>query len=281
MVTPADKRRAVCHVRRAVGMSERQACKLVGLNRSTCRYLSRRRSDEELAEQLGRLARRRRRFGYRRLHELCRREGTMVNHKRVHRVYRTLGLQVRKRSRKRLSRPRVEPLGAPTAVGEQWAMDFVADGLASGRRIRALTVVDVYSRECVAIEVDLSLPSARVSRVLDRVALDRGYPKAIVVDNGPEFTSLAMDQWAADHGVELRFIAPGKPTQNAFIESFNGRFRDECLNENWFVNLQDAVETIEAWRRDYNEVRPHSALGNSTPAEFSRAMVLGDLGLAT
>lgn len=205
----------------------------------------------------------------------------MVNHKRVHRVYRALGLQVRKRSRKRLARPRAEPLGAPTAVGEQWAMDFVSDGLASGRRIRALTVVDVYSRECVAIEVDLSLPSARVSRVLDRVALDRGYPKAIVVDNGPEFTSLALDEWAADHGVELRFIAPGKPTQNAFIESFNGRFRDECLNENWFVNLPDAIETIEAWRRDYNEVRPHSALGNSTPAEFSRAMGLGDLGLAT
>jgi len=243
----------------------------VGIRRSSARYQTRRSGDQELRERLRQLAGERRRFGYRRLHVMLRREGEKVNHKRVYRLYREEGLTVRKRARKRVSRAERVPAVVLTALNQCWSLDFVSDWLALGRKVRMLTVVDAYTRESLAIEVDTSLPGARVARVLDRVIAERGAaPVEIRLDNGPELTSRALDQWAYERGVSLRFIEPGKPVQNAYIESFNGRLRDECLNEHWFLTLAHAQETIEDWRIDYNQRRPHSALGNLTPLEFSR-----------
>jgi len=243
----------------------------VGIRRSSARYQTRRSGDQELRERLRQLAGERRRFGYRRLHVMLRREGEKVNHKRVYRLYREEGLTVRKRARKRVSRAERVPAVVLTALNQCWSLDFVSDWLALGRKVRMLAVVDAYTRESLAIEVDTSLPGARVARVLDRVIAERGAaPVEIRLDNGPELTSRALDQWAYERGVSLRFIEPGKPVQNAYIESFNGRLRDECLNEHWFLTLAHAQETIEDWRIDYNQRRPHSALGNLTPLEFSR-----------
>ena len=197
----------------------------------------------------------------------------MHNRKLTQRVYREEGLHVRRRKRKRVAVVRT-PLPAPTRPNTRWSMDFVSDALGDGRKFRSLTLVDDYTRESPAIEVDFSLPGERVTRVLDRVAAERGYPNVIVCDNGPEFRGEALDQWAHRHGVQLAFIEPGKPVQNAYIESFNGKFRDECLNENWFVSLADAQQTIEAWRIDYETARPHSGLAGRTPAEFARELLL-------
>jgi len=210
------------------------------------------------------------RFGYRRLHILLEREGLVVNHKRVHRIYRAAGLQVRRRRRKRLTRAERAPLPVPSQRRERWSMDFTVDTLADGRGFRTLNIVDDFTRECVAIEVDRSLPGLRVARVLDRLHAAMGLPQTIVVDNGPEFAGRTLDAWAYAHGVTLRFIRPGKPIENAYVESFNGKFRDECLNEHWFVNLVDAKEVIERWRVDYNTVRPHSSLNGATPEQFAR-----------
>jgi putative transposase len=210
------------------------------------------------------------RFGYRRLHVLLEREGIRVNHKRVHRLYRAAGLQVRRRRRKRLTRGDRVPLPLPSSRGERWSMDFTADTLADGRNFRTLNIVDDFTRECLAIEVDRSLPGLRVARVLERLAVTVGLPRAIVVDNGPEFAGRTLDAWAYAHDVTLRFIRPGKPVENAYVESFNGKFRDECLNEHWFVSLADAQLAIEAWRVDYNTVRPHSSLNGATPDQFAR-----------
>jgi len=208
------------------------------------------------------------RFGFPRLLDQLDREGWPDNHKRVYRVYREEGLQVKRRRRKRLARARQNPSRIATHPNQRWGMDFVSDVVEHGRRIRALTVVDECTREAVAIEVDTSIPGQRVVRVLERIVSERGEPAEIITDNGPEFTSLAMDRWAATSGVKLHFIQPGKPTQNAYIESFNGRFRDECLNENWFASLADARRRIEDWRKDYNENRGHSSLGRLTPAQY-------------
>ena len=249
--------------------SERRACPLSGMGRSSCRYQARTHADEDLRARLRELAGERRRFGYRRLTVLLRREGRVVNHKRVYRLYGEEGLAVRCRKRKRLKAEARRPLGLPTQANQVWTMDFTHDNLASGRKFRTLNLMDGFTRESPGIEVDTSLPGLRVVRVLEEVAQQRGCPQAIRVDNGPEFISRVVDQWAFEHGVELHFITPGQPTQNAFIESFNGKFRDECLNENWFLTLQEARETIEAWRRDYNPARPHSALGYQTPKEFA------------
>ena len=216
------------------------------------------------------LAAERPRFGYRRLHILLRREGWPVNHKRIERMYREEGLAVRRKKRKRVAQGQRRPHPTPSRVDERWSMDFMADSLATGRAIRMLNVVDDYSRECLAIEVDTALSGARVSRVLDRLVTRRGRPLRIVVDNGPEFTSRALDQWAYEAGVSLSFIRPGKPIENCFAESFNGKLRDECLNESWFTSLTDARGKVEAWRIDYYCVRPHSSLGRLTPEEFAR-----------
>lgn len=196
-----------------------------------------------------------------------------VNRKLVQRVYREEGLSVRRRHRKRVAVVRV-PIAPPTGRNERWSMDFVSDALADGHKFRSLTIVDAYSRECPAIEVDHSLPGSRVVAVLERLRQTRGLPKTIVCDNGPEFRGEALDQWAALRNVTLQFIEPGKPVQNAFSESFNGRFRDECLNRSWFVSLRDARETIEAWRVDYNEVRPHSGLADATPTAFALSLLV-------
>ncbi len=266
------RKQAVVVMRSEVAVvSERRACGLMGLHRGTYRYRRRRVEDGRLRERLRELAHRFRRFGYRRLHDRLVREGWRVNHKRVGRLYRLEGLQVRKRRRKRCTgSPRV-PLSQPTAPNQVLSLDFMADALSSGRKLRTLNVVDDYTRECLAIEVDTSLPGARVVRVLERLAAERGKPRQIRTDNGPEFAGRALDQWCFAEGVEQHFIQPGKPMQNGYIESFNGKFRDECLNESWFISLTDARQTIEQWRRHYNQERPHSALGYRTPMEFAAA----------
>jgi len=251
-------------MREAQELSERRACELVGMRRSSYRYV-RREELPGLRGRLGELAQERRRFGYRRLTVLLRREGWAVNHKRVYRLYRQEGLGVRRRKRKRIGAVERQPLTIPRRPNERWSMDFVADALPDGRKFRSLNLVDDYNRECLAAEVDTSIPGARVVRLRER----RGLPGVLVTDNGPEFAGQALDVWAYEQGVKVHFIEPGKPVQNAFIESFNGKMRDECLNEHWFLSLGEARETIEAWRRDYNEVRPHSSLGNRTPQEFT------------
>jgi putative transposase len=250
-------------------LSERRACGLVGLGRSSYRYRCRQSDESGLRERLKKLATERRRYGYRRLTVLLNRAGEAVNHKRVYRLYRQEGLSVRRRKRKRIGALERQPLAIPTQTNQRWSMDFVADGLGDGRKFRSLNIVDDYSRECVAAEVDTSIPGGRVVRVLERLSELRGLPQVLVTDNGPEFASQALDVWAYERGVKLHFIQPGKPIQNAFIESFNGKMRDECLNEHWFRTLNEARQTIEAWRKDYNEVRPHSSLGNRTPQQFT------------
>jgi putative transposase len=267
-MTPAERRAAVARVRARFGLSERRACRLVGIGRATLRYERRRGEDEPLRRRLRELAAERPRFGYRRLHALLRREGIVVNHKRVERLYREEGLAVRRRTRKRVARGGRGRPALPGRPNQQWGVDFVSDAFAWGRRFRLFTVVDVFTREALAIEVDTSLPGARVVRVLERLAAERGAPGEIVLDNGPELAGKALDQWAYERGVRLRFIEPGKPVQNAFVESFHGRLRDECLDRHWFLGLADARHTVEAWRRDYNRERPHSALGYRPPEEF-------------
>lgn len=240
----------------------------MGIHRATYQYKSRRQDDPILRERMVSIARERPRFGYRRIWVMLRREGFAVNHKRIYRLYRQEGLAVRKRKRKRINATLRQPHPLPLRPNERWSMDFVSDGLANGRRFRTLNVVDDFTRECLAIEVDFSLPGARVARVLDSLIELRGKPKAIVIDNGPEFAGKDLDAWAYANSVALHFIRPGKPIENAFIESFNGHFRDECLNEHWFLNMRHARALISAWKEDYNTVRPHSSLGNATPNEF-------------
>lgn len=254
------------------GLSLRRACRLVGLWRATQQYQPHPRADEAaLRQRLRALAEQRRRFGAPRLHVLLRREGWAVNHKRTERLYRTEGLALRRRRhRKRAAGVRVT-LPLPTRPTERWSMDFLHDRLADGRRFRVLTMVDDYSRECPALVADTSLTGARVVQVLERLADTSGLPTLITVDNGPEFAGSALDAWAYRRGVQLHFIEPGHPTQNAYVESFNGKVRDECLNEHWFTTLEEARGLIEVWRQDYNTVRPHSSLGDLTPAEFAKA----------
>lgn len=239
------------------------------LNRATWRYKSRAPDRRPLQHRIHELAGARPRFGYRRIQVLLRREGWRVNHKLVYRLYRQDGLGVRtKRRKKRASHTRV-PLPAAAAPNERWSMDFMADRLDDGRQFRVLTVVDHFSRECPVIEAALTMSGPSVAAILDRVAATYGYPKAITVDNGSEFYSQAFDSWAYRHHIQLDFIRPGKPVENAYIESFNGRLRDECLNANVFLSVSDAQAKLEAWRIDYNERRPHSSLGGLAPAVFA------------
>lgn len=268
-MTPAQRRAAVGWLRERYAFSERRACRLVGIGRASARYRGQPATGEAvLRGRLRELAAERPRFGYRRLHALLRREGIVVNHKRIARLYRAEDLAVRRRSRKRLARAGRGVATVPTRPDERWGLDFMSDALATGRRIRLLCVLDLFTREALAIEVDVSLPGTRVVAVLDRLAALRGTPAELVLDNGPELTGRALDAWAAQRRVQLRFIDPGKPSQNGFVESFNGRFRDECLDRAWFTGLADARTTVEAWRVDYNGARPHSALGYKTPAEI-------------
>jgi putative transposase len=269
MVTPAARKKAAGHVVSKLGLSERRACRVVGLSRSVFRYQSCRADDDALRGRLKALAEQYPKYGYPTLHDLLKTEGLVQNRKRTYRLYREEGLQVRTKKRKKLKRPRV-PMLVPDRINERWSMDFVSDQLANGRRFRVLNIVDDFSRECVGQVVDVSISGMRVTRFLDELAERRGLPKVIVCDNGPEFTSKALFFWSRDTGVKPHFIQPGKPTQNAFVESFNGKFRDQCLNLYWFRDLDDARRTIEDWRVHYNEVRPHRSLGGQPPAVFAR-----------
>jgi putative transposase len=268
-VKPAVRRSVVTYLGGQWSLSERRACGLAEICRGTVRYQAHGSEDGSVRQRLVELAALRKRFGYRRLGLLLRREGLVVNHKRVYRLYCEEGLGLRRRKRKRLTSEGRGRGEVATRPDEVWSLDFVSDATATSRRLKLLTIVDTYTRESLAIEVDTSIGGARLARVLDRVIMERhAQPAEIVMDNGPEMTSRALDQWAYERGIRLRFIAPGKPVQNCYIESFNGRLRDECLNQHWFRSLSDAREIVEEWRRDYNRARPHSALGGLTPEEY-------------
>ena len=272
MVAPAVRRELVGYLQQHHHFSQRRACRLVHIDRSTARYQSQRQDWSALRQRLRELAEQRPRFGYRRLTVLLRRDQFRVNHKRVYRLYREEQLMLRRKRRKRITNIcRTTPLPA-MRPHQEWAMDFTSDTLAQGRRFRTLNIVDTYTRECLAIEVDTSLPGQRVVRTLDRLVDMYGAPDRLRVDNGPEFVGRVLDAWAYTHKVQLHFIAPGKPMQNGYVESFNGKFRDECLNQHWFVSLAHARVLIEAWRMDYNVVRPHSALDNQTPLSFIESL---------
>jgi putative transposase len=251
------------------GLSERQACRLVGISTSVLRYQARPDGSQFLRERLKQLAGQHRRHGYRMLHNRLRNEGWVVNVKRTYRLYRQEGLMVRQRRRKKLPVPERAPLVRPHHANEVWSMDFVFDELANGRKVKTLTVVDDCTKESVQIVADTSIPALYVTRVLDQVKAERGLPKVIRTDNGPEFAGRTMQTWAAKNKVELRFIQPGKPVQNAYIESFNSRFRDECLSQHWFASLSHMRAVIDNWRHDYNHYRPHSTLGYMPPARFA------------
>lgn len=270
-MTPAQKRAVVRYFRVGFRVSERRACRVAGVPRSTCRYRSVAPDQTPLRVRLRDLAAARVRYGYRRLHVLLQREGWRVNHKRIHRLYREEGLSIRvKPKRKRVTALRVSPPPAQRPQ-ERWSLDFLTDSLADGRRFRVLTLVDNVSRVSPAIEVGVSLTGERVVAVLERLKGAIGMPQRIAIDNGPEFISKALDAWAYRNGVRLEFSCPGKPTDNAFAESFNGRFRDECLNQHWFASLEEARQVIEAWRVEYNTERPHRSLRQQTPAAAAAA----------
>lgn len=256
-------------------ISERRACLLIGIARSTKRYqIIQSREDIYISERLRVHAARCKRFGYRRLQVLLEREGIRVNHKKVYRLYKEAGLSLRKKHRKKSYLKRGMPeRPVLTAPNERWSMDFVSDKTSSGRKFRVFTLLDEVTRECLALEVDSSITGGAVGRFLDKAGMFRGYPKEILSDNGPEFTSNAMNAWTYEKQIMQAFIDPGKPVQNAYIESFNGKLRDECLNQNLFRNLEEARGIIENWRNDYNQSRPHSSLGYLTPAEYAESLV--------
>jgi putative transposase len=248
----------------------RRACELALIPRSTYRFQRDTTRDEPLRTRLVELAHEKPRFGYRRLLVLIRWDGAVVNHKRLFRVYRAAGLSVKRKRRKRLVRACSARM-RPTVPNEEWSLDFVHDRLASGRAIRVLGIVDTFTRECLALQVDTSFASPRVTRVLDDVIAERGRPRRLLMDNGSELTSRHFLSWGTEWKLELAYIQPGKPVQNAYVESFNGKLRDECLNVNWFRNLWQARVRIEAWRKEYNSERPHSSLGYKTPEAFRQA----------
>lgn len=262
---PAVKREVVLHLQEQHTLSQRRACRLIGCNRRSARHISKRPDDTELRTALVELAHQKLAWGYRMLHGALRLEHWEVNHKKVYRLYREEKLVLRKKGKKRLKcEKRGTPL-QPTAPGQQWAMDFIHDALADGRSFRTLNLTDNFTRQCLGQEVDTSLSGKRVVRLLGQVAETYGLPSEIQVDNGPEFRSKALDLWAYQNKVKLCFIEPGKPTQNGQIESFNGRFRAECLDQEWFSSLPQARDIIEAWRISYNSQRPHSSLGYLPP----------------
>jgi putative transposase len=258
----------VAHVRQVHGISERRACSIIGADRSSVRYRCRRPDDTALRQRLRALAAERRRFGYRRLHVLIRREGSSVNHKKLRRIYGEERLQVRRRGGRKRALGTRAPMAVPQGPNQRWSLDFASDALADGRRFRILAVVDDFSRECLCLVADTSLSGGRVARELDAVIAARGRPLSCVSDNGTELTSMAILKWSQERQVAWHYIAPGKPQQNAFAESFIGRLRDECLNETLFGALADARAILAAWKDDYNTVRPHSGLGNLPPAVY-------------
>ncbi|MGJ4801932.1 IS3 family transposase [Luteimonas sp. SDU82] len=269
-LAPQRKREAVRRMLDQTVLSERRACRLAGLSRDAFRHPPEPTpATQALSARIIELAQLRRRFGYRRLHDLLRPEFPDVNHKKVYRLYSEASLAVRRRKKAKRALLERRPLASATAPNGVWSMDFVSDALANARRLKCLTVADDFTHECVDITVDHGISGAYVVRVLDQAACFRGYPRAVRTDNGPEFTSRAFIAWTQRHGIEHLLIEPGKPMQNGYIESFNGKFRDECLNEHWFTSLAQARQVIADWRRDYNEVRPHSSCGRIPPAQFA------------
>ena len=274
MVTPDAKREAVAHVVAVHGISQRRACEVLAVDRSSIRYRSIRPDDAAERAAMKAVAAERRRFGYRRIHIMLDRQGIVMNLKKLRRLYREERLQVRKRGGRKRALGTRRPMAVPQAANERWSLDFISDAFTDGRRFRVLAVVDDFTRECLALVADTSLSGTRIARELDAVIARRGRPGTIVSDNGTEFTSNAILTFADTRKTEWHYIAPGKPMQNGFIESFNGRFRDEFLNEVLFSTLADARIQIAAWKEDYNRHRPHSALGNIPPAEFAMKMRL-------
>jgi len=270
MVTPAARREAAAHLGQVFEVSQRRACRVIGVDRTSVRYVGRRPPDTAVRERLRTLAAQRRRFGYRRLLVLMRREGHHINHKKLRRLYREERLQVRRRGGRKRALGTRAPMTIPRGPNQRWSLDFLSDAFSDGRRFRILAIVDDFTRECLCLVADTSLSGRRVARELDAIAASRGWPISVVSDNGTELTSMAMLKWSQDRRVEWHYIAPGKPTQNAFIESFNGRLRDELLNETLFGSLAHAREALADWKNDYNTLRPHSRLGNLPPAIYAK-----------
>lgn len=274
MVTPDAKRDAVAHACDEHSVSQRRACLILQVDRSSVRYQSTRPDDTDLREAMKKVAAERRRFGYRRIHVMLERQGIVMNQKKLRRLYREEKLQVRRRGGRKRALGTRRPMILPDRINQRWSLDFVSDAFTDGRRFRVLAVVDDCSRECLALVADTSLSGARMVRELNTLIAKRGKPRTIVSDNGTELTSMAVLKWCQDTGIEWHYIAPGKPMQNGFVESFNGSFRDECLNETLFSSLAEARTRITAWKEDYNQNRPHSSLGNMTPSEFAMKMAL-------
>ncbi|WP_447954221.1 IS3 family transposase [Sphingopyxis chilensis] len=279
LVTPAAKREAVAHLQTTLGMSERRACAVVGADRTSMRYRSCRADDGDLRSRLRELAQQRRRFGYRRLHILLLRDGIAINRKKTQRLYREEGLTVRRRKGRRRAVGARAPAPVPALPNQRWSLDFVHDQLVTGRRFRVLNIVDDVTRECLAAVIDTSISGRRVVRELGDLIARRGAPKMIVSDNGTELTSNAVLAWCGDVGIEWHYIAPGRPTQNGFVESFNGRMRDELLNETLFFTIGQARTILARWVDDYNTERPHSSLGYATPAAFAAELEKQRAGL--
>ena len=271
MVGAPSRRQLVRHMVEK-GLSERCSLRVMGMSASALRYRPAPDRNQELRQQIIKLAHRHRRYGASMIYLKLRQDGMMVNHKRVERLYGEAGLQVRRRKRKKVPVADRQPLGRPQSANQVWSMDFVFDRTADGRVIKCLTVVDDATHEAVAIVPERAIGGISLTRSLDRLATARGLPKAIRTDNGKEFCGKAMLTWAHERGVKLFLIEPGKPNQNAYVESFNGRFRDECLNENWFTSLPHAKAVIEAWRREYNEERPKKGLNGLTPAAYAQQL---------
>ena len=269
MVTPDVKRKAVAHLIDRHQVSQRRACAVLQVDRSSIRYQSKRSDDTDLRQAIRRVAVERRRFGYRRINVMLQREGIHVNHKKLRRIYAEEKLQVRRRGGRKRALGTRRPMVMPDGPNQRWSLDFVSDAFTDGRRFRILTVIDDFTKESVALVADTSISGQRVTRELDQAIFERGRPGTVVSDNGTEFTSMAILKWVQETGVGWHYIAPGKPTQNAFIESFNGKLRDECLNETLFSSLPDAKYELAKWREDYNSCRPHSSIGNLTPKEFA------------
>lgn len=270
-------KKGVTFIKKKYRLSERRACELIQISRSTMRYQSK--SSKKfgiLRKKIIEIALQKKSYGYRRIHVLLKRNGICVNHKKVYKIYKKEGLMKRKKKKKKLVREK-NKLELPKALNQVWAMDFMSDALSNGNKIRTLNIIDIFSRECISLQVDRSISSTKVISILEYLEFTRGLPEKIRVDNGPEYISKRLQEWTAKRNIKLDYIQPGKPTQNAFIESFNGKFREECLDQNWFINLNDAKQIVEEWRQEYNKERPHSAIGYMTPEEFASKKLAMDL----
>ena len=270
MVGSQASKEAVVFLIKRYKLSERKACELIQAARSTMRYEVKIKGETDLLrKKIIEIAWKKKTYGYRRIYILLRREGIVVNHKKVYRLYKEEKLTKRKRKKKKMTREKC-PLEVPKNINQSWAMDFMSDALSNGKKLRTLNIIDIFSRECVALKVGRSMPAIKVIEVLEYLKFTRGLPATIRLDNGPEYISKILSKWAEKQKIKLDYIERGKPTQNGFVESFNGKFREECLDQNWFLNLESAKNIIEEWRQDYNKERPHSSIGYMTPREFAQ-----------